>query len=66
MAAAAPQVGGQAIRRVITPGQTTWSFITSSADNSLRKIASGLFLACRLAFARIFAKTSNGTPYFFM
>ena len=33
---AAPQVGGQAIRRVITPGQITWSFITSSAVTSLR------------------------------
>src|SRR6476659_7885156 len=34
IAAAAPQVGGQAIRRVMTPGQTTLSFITSSAVTS--------------------------------
>jgi hypothetical protein len=27
----APQVGGQAISRVMTPGQITWSFMTSSA-----------------------------------
>ncbi|MCY1311062.1 hypothetical protein D9M70_613240 [compost metagenome] len=45
IAAAAPQVGGQAIRRVITPGQTTWSFITSSVVTTLRNIASGLLAA---------------------
>src|ERR1700722_10202511 len=56
IAAAAPQVGGQATRRVMTPGQTTLSLITSSAVTSLRKMASGLFLACRLAFARTLAK----------
>ena len=33
---------------------------------SLRKMASGLFLACRLAFARTLAKVSSFVPYFFM
>ena len=66
IAAAPPQVGGQAISRVITPGQITWSFMTSSAVTSLRNSASGLFLACRLALARTFAKEDSGVPYFFM
>ena len=66
MAAAAPQVGGQAISRVITPGQITWSFMTSSALTSLRNSASGLFLAWRLALARTFANEVSGVPYFFM
>ena len=65
-AAAPPQVGGQAINLVITPGHMTWSFKTSSALTSLRNIASGLFLACRLALARILAKASSFVPYFFM
>ena len=66
MAAAPPQVGGQAIRRVITPGQMGASFSTSSAVTSLRKMASGLRAAWRLALARIFAKEDSVVPCFFM
>ena len=63
-AAAAPQVGGQAIRRVITPGQITWASITSSVVTSLRNSASGLFSAWRLALARILAKASAACRIF--
>ncbi|MCY1442247.1 hypothetical protein D9M71_586090 [compost metagenome] len=45
IAAAAPQVGGQAIRRVITPGQIGLSFITSSVVTTLRNSANGLLAA---------------------
>ncbi|MNG29735.1 hypothetical protein D3C84_1152210 [compost metagenome] len=45
IAAAAPQVGGHAIRRVITPGQRTTSFITSSVVTTFLNNASGLFAA---------------------
>ncbi len=65
-AAAAPQVGGQAIRRVITPGQSIGAFITSFTLSSLRSSASGLRAACRLAFARTFANDSSGVPYLSM
>ena len=65
-AAAAPQVGGQAIRRVSTPGQSMGAFITSSTDSSLRSRASGLRDAWRLALARTLAKDSSGVPYFCM
>ena len=61
-AAAAPQVGGQAIRRVITPGQITWSASTSSAVTSLRNTALGFFAAWREALARILAKLASGVP----
>ncbi|MCY1184127.1 hypothetical protein D9M73_247960 [compost metagenome] len=44
-AAAAPQVGGQAIRRVITPGHITVSFITSSVVTTFLNSASGLLAA---------------------
>jgi hypothetical protein len=63
MAAAAPQVGGQAIRRVITPGHIIGEAITSSVVTTLRNSASGLLAACRLALARILAKVSIGVPY---
>src|ERR1700722_4472153 len=66
IAAAPPQVGGHAINRVITPGQITWSFITSSGVSSLRNSASGLFLAWRLALARTLANDVSGVPYFFI
>ena len=66
IAAAPPQVGGHAINRVMTPGQITWSFITSSAVTSFRNNASGLFRAWRLAFARTLAKAESGVPCFFM
>ncbi|MNQ89986.1 hypothetical protein D3C85_1053120 [compost metagenome] len=65
-AAAAPQVGGQAIRRVITPGHITLSFITSSVLSTFLKIASGLAAACRLALARMAAKVCIFVPYFCM
>ena len=42
-AAAAPQVGGHAIRRVITPGQIAGASSTSCSLTSLRNSASGLF-----------------------
>src|SRR5262245_46644164 len=58
MAAAAPQVGGQAIRRVITPGHKVGAAITSSGVTTLRNTASGFLAAWRLALARIFAKVS--------
>ncbi|MNP75072.1 hypothetical protein D3C76_1720590 [compost metagenome] len=45
IAAAPPQVGGQAIRRVITPSQTTWSAITSSVLTTFLNTASGLLAA---------------------
>ncbi|MCY1187987.1 hypothetical protein D9M73_290340 [compost metagenome] len=45
IAAAAPQVGGQAIRRVITPGKITWSAITSSVVMIFLKTDSGLLAA---------------------
>ena len=61
-AAAAPHVGGQAIIRVITPGQTGTSARTSSGVTTLRKIAFGLCSAWRLAFARIFANAASGVP----
>ena len=63
MAAAAPQVGGQAISRVSTPGQIAGEAITSSVVTTLRNSASGLLAACRLALARILAKVSSGVPY---
>ncbi|MNE29271.1 hypothetical protein D3C80_1227460 [compost metagenome] len=62
IAAPAPQVGGQAIRRVITPGQTAGEFITSSALTTLRNSAIGLLAAWRLALARILAKVSRRVP----
>ena len=52
-AAAAPHVGGHAISRVITPGISTGEASTSSTLTSRRKSASGLFVAWRLALARI-------------
>ena len=66
MAAAAPQVGGQAIKRVSTPGHSADAFSTSSGVSSLRSRASGLRAACRLALARMAAKASSGVPCFFM
>ncbi|MCY1301351.1 hypothetical protein D9M69_553850 [compost metagenome] len=66
IAAAPPQVGGQAIRRVITPSQTTWSAITSSVLTTFLNTASGLLAACRLALARIAAKVLIWVPYFSM
>ena len=65
-AAAAPQVGGHAIRRVITPGQIAGDASTSSSVTTVRNSASGLFAACRLALARIFAKVESFVPYCFM
>ncbi|MNE61547.1 hypothetical protein D3C80_1567680 [compost metagenome] len=65
-AAAAPQVGGQAIRRVMTPGQITWSFMTSSVLTTLRNIARGLLAAWRLALARMAAMVDSWVPYFCM
>ncbi|MNN23552.1 hypothetical protein D3C81_1369560 [compost metagenome] len=62
IAAPAPQVGGQAIRRVITPGQIIGEFITSSALTTLRNSAIGLCAAWRLALARILAKVSRRVP----
>ncbi|MNI41386.1 hypothetical protein D3C73_956370 [compost metagenome] len=62
IAAAAPHVGGQAIRRVITPGHITMSFMTSSVVTTLRNSASGLLAAWRLALARIAAKASIEVP----
>ena len=66
IAAAAPQVGGQAISRVITPGISTGDASTSSTETSLRNSASGLCTAWRLALARIRANVSSRVPYFFM
>ena len=66
IAAADPQVGGQAISRVITPGQIAVEAITSSSVTTVRNKASGLFAACRLALARIFAKVSTRVPNSFM
>ncbi|MNG03269.1 hypothetical protein D3C84_863410 [compost metagenome] len=66
IAAAAPQVGGQAIRRVMTPGHSTGSFITSSVVRTFLNNASGLFAAWRLALARMAAKVSMRVPYFCM
>ena len=62
-AAAAPHVGGQAMRRVITPGISSGAASTSSAVTSWRSTASGLRAACRLALARIFANVASGVPY---
>ncbi|MNC48006.1 hypothetical protein D3C75_971000 [compost metagenome] len=45
IAAAPPHVGGQAIRRVITPGKITWSAITSSVVMTFLNTASGLLAA---------------------
>ena len=53
IAAADPQVGGQAINRVITPGQIAAEAITSSSVTTVRNKASGLFAACRLALAQV-------------
>ncbi|MNV97310.1 hypothetical protein D3C71_1924150 [compost metagenome] len=61
-AAAPPQVGGQAIKRVITPGSSTVSFMTSSVVTILRNSASGLLAAWRLALARTAAKVSMRQP----
>src|SRR6267142_261907 len=66
MAAAAPQVGGQAIGLVITPGQTTGDSRTCSVVITLRKTDSGLLAAWRLALARTFAKSASVVPYFCM
>ena len=63
MVAAAPQVGGQAMSRVITPGQMAGEFITSSSVSSWRKSAIGLLTAWRLALARTLAKVDSGAPY---
>ncbi len=63
MAAAAPQVGGQAMSRVITPGHMTGAAITSSSVTTVRNSATGLFDAWRLALARIFAKVDICVPY---
>jgi hypothetical protein len=65
-AAAAPQVGGQAISRVITPGQITGRPARPASLTSLRNSASGLLAAWRLALARMRAKADSGVPYFFM
>ena len=62
IAAAPPQVGGQAISRVSTPGQIVGELSTSSSDTTLRKSASGLFAACRLALARTLANVSSFVP----
>jgi hypothetical protein len=62
IAAAPPQVGGHAISRVSTPGQSAGAAMTASSDTSLRSSASGLFIAWRLAFARTFAKVSSFVP----
>ena len=62
-AAAAPQVGGHAISRVITPGISTGEAMTSSTLTSLRNSASGFRAAWRLALARIFANVSSFVPY---
>jgi hypothetical protein len=64
-AAAAPQVGGHAIERVITPSQMTGACITSPSVISLRNSASGFRAAWRLALARILAKVDILMPYFF-
>ncbi|MNN86179.1 hypothetical protein D3C81_2035590 [compost metagenome] len=45
IAAAAPQVGGHAIMRVITPSHINWSFITSSVLTIFLNKASGLLAA---------------------
>ena len=45
IAAAAPHVGGHAIRRVMTPGHSTGEFNTSSSVTTLRNKAIGLFAA---------------------
>ena len=45
IAAAAPQVGGQAINRVMTPAMIIGDAITSSTETSLRNSASGLLVA---------------------
>ncbi|MCY1543090.1 hypothetical protein D9M68_788850 [compost metagenome] len=66
MTAAAPQVGGQAMERVITPGHITFSAITSSTLTTFRNTAFGFFAAWRLALARMAAKVSIFVPYFFM
>jgi len=55
-------VGGQAIKRVITPGSSTVSFMTSSVVTILRNSASGLLAAWRLALARTAAKVSMEQP----
>ena len=65
-AAAAPHVGGQAMRRVITPGQMEGEASTSSSVTTVRNRASGLCDAWRLALARIFAKVESLVPYCFM
>src|SRR5437016_90178 len=62
-AAAAPQVGGQAISLVITPGHKIGEFITSASLTTLRNRAKGLLAAWRLAFARILAKVDSLVPY---
>ncbi|MNZ39773.1 hypothetical protein D3C78_572720 [compost metagenome] len=66
MLAAAPQVGGQAIRRVSTPSHNIGAARTSSVLTTLRNTASGLLAAWRLALARILAKVSSRVPYFCM
>ncbi|MNN37419.1 hypothetical protein D3C81_1513680 [compost metagenome] len=62
IAAAAPQVGGHAIRRVITPSHMTLSFITSSVVRTFLNSARGLFAAWRLALARMAANVSMRVP----
>src|SRR3990167_891350 len=62
MAAAAPQVGGQAISRVITPGHIMGEAMTSSVVTVALKTARGFFAAWRLALALILAKVSSFVP----
>lgn len=62
-AAAAPQVGGQAIRRVIPPSRSTSSAITFSRASTVRSTALGLRAAWRLDFVRMLAKVFSRVPW---
>ncbi|EXI65890.1 MAG: hypothetical protein AW08_02915 [Candidatus Accumulibacter adjunctus] len=64
IAAAAPQVGGQAISRVMpASAQISGAARTSSSLTTLRNSAPGLCAACRLALARTRAKSFAVAPW---
>src|SRR6266404_3427917 len=63
IAAAAPQVGGHAIKRVITPGHNAGESSTSCSLTTFLNKARGLLAAWRLALARILAKVLSLVPY---
>ena len=62
MAAPAPQVGGQACKRV-SPPYSAFDSSTSCSVTGSRKTAYGLLAACLRDLTEIFANRSGETPY---